>query len=200
MAVSSLDTPSRLKGIETYSNKEDNALSLSFGYTFPFEGNWNQTPITPLPPYSLWIHLPVWRELKLIEAVTVEPPVDFGYTFPFEGNWNSIVVGYLQFLFNALDTPSRLKGIETFNTFMPVDDSRNITLDTPSRLKGIETFGSSTPCCRMCSSTLDTPSRLKGIETFRSGFGQCSAFYFGYTFPFERNWNKKHRTFCTLCT
>ena len=38
-----------------------------------------------------------------------------------------------------------------------------MALDTPSRLKGIETFGAS-PHARLYQ-TLDTPSRLKGIET-----------------------------------
>ena len=59
------------------------------------------------------------------------------------------------------------------------------SLDTPSRLKGIETSGFGNVCNPF--NTLDTPSRLKGIETFpflpRRHSDQC----FGYTFPFEGN-------------
>ena len=60
-------------------------------------------------------------------------------------------------------------------------------LDTPSRLKGIETHGGheSKYVFRIA---LDTPSRLKGIET-HSGqlFDLLHASVFGYTFPFEGN-------------
>ena len=64
----------------------------------------------------------------------------------------------------SLDTPSRLKGIETHT--IKIFIRMQLALDTPSRLKGIETF---TPTFISSSvgfgSALDTPSRLKGIET-----------------------------------
>ena len=64
--ASALDTLSRLKGIET------NAVGIrililftTFGYAFPFEGNWN-----------------------LFSAFIAKCVRLFGYAFPFEGNWN----------------------------------------------------------------------------------------------------------------
>ena len=64
---------------------------VSSEYTFPFEGNWNFSP-NPL----------LWRS-QVSE-----------YTFPFEGNWNSINAWRCRpFSFFALNTLSRLKGIET---------------------------------------------------------------------------------------
>ena len=62
-------------------------------YTFPFEGNWN-TFISDSSSRSatniLWIHFPVWRELKLMtDKPHQSDSVRSEYTFPFEGNWNN---------------------------------------------------------------------------------------------------------------
>ena len=58
--IETLDTPSRLKGIETFVTHGHGELlkyplevriaSSTFGYAFPFEGNWNSAP--PCPPAS----------------------------------------------------------------------------------------------------------------------------------------------------
>ena len=114
-----LDTLSRLKGIETRrSVRRLLLLPRPFGYPFPFEGNWN---------FSLaWI-------IEIIKW-------PFGYPFPFEGNWNlRSAVDFRNSFVAALDTLSRLKGIET-----GIQDDENYvrnatSLDTLSRLKGIET-------------------------------------------------------------
>ena len=63
-----LDMLSRLKGIETNSATASRGLvDKSFGYAFPFEGNWN--------------------EIQMILLTKVNT-LHFGYAFPFEGNWN----------------------------------------------------------------------------------------------------------------
>ena len=64
-----------------------------------------------------------------------------------------------------LDTLSRLKGIETNNSFW-IEYLRifPVTLDTLSRLKGIETLPEQTHGS-VQAMPLDTLSRLKGIET-----------------------------------
>ena len=115
-----LDMPSRLKGIETRCNIlwSRSVHDLTFGYAFPFEGNWNSIPVLlccSTRTNILWICLPVWRELKHYDGVAtigfrlllwICLPVwrelkprkkrehgdshryHFGYAFPFEGNWN----------------------------------------------------------------------------------------------------------------
>ena len=85
----------------------------------------------------------------------------------------------------ALDTLSRLKGIETLNGVHLT--THLATLDTLSRLKGIETFLELFTKLAVCVS-LDTLSRLKGIETakaYQTIRDELSAF--GYAFPFEGN-------------
>ena len=112
-----LDMLSRLKGIETgpiftlylhlwielwicfpvWRELKHNDLSRakdvaedSFGYAFPFEGNWNSFSNSSRErAIKLWICFPVWRELKL-EMTSASPisEFNFGYAFPFEGNWN----------------------------------------------------------------------------------------------------------------
>ena len=88
----SLNTLSRLKGIETLCQRPLRYWIDSSEYTFPFEGNWNLCLSYLLKSFRLrlWIHFPVWRELKQIK-----------------------VTGFLQFYGNPLNTLSRLKGIET---------------------------------------------------------------------------------------
>ena len=68
----------------------------------------------------------------------------------------------------ALDTLSRLKGIETERQKATVEKAPP-SLDTLSRLKGIETNLSSGGNIAV-QNPLDTLSRLKGIETM----GACS--------------------------
>ena len=59
------------------------------------------------------------------------------------------------------ETPSRLKGIETYRRLLEGHHAR--CSETPSRLKGIETFFHRVITSNFSSS--ETPSRLKGIET-----------------------------------
>ena len=64
---------------------------------------------------------------------------------------------------HTLDTPSRLKGIETRLRAARIILCRS--LDTPSRLKGMETFFGMLTSSLLTPLGSDTPSRLKGIET-----------------------------------
>ena len=88
-----------------------------FGYTFPFEGNWNFSYLKLLTILTcLWLHLPVWRELKRLASMADRNTIIFGYTFPFEGNWNPRAAGLWERSAKiSLATPSRLKGIETYS-------------------------------------------------------------------------------------
>ena len=90
---------------------------------------------------------------------------------------------------------SRLKGIETQTTVFSESLPHFLPLDMVSRLKGIETnFSTSNFACAL---TLDMVSRLKGIETFHPQHKRSHAsLHFGYGFPFEGNWNKKHSPSC----
>ena len=136
---------------------------ILFEYTFPFEGNWNISEAVSTPTaILLWIHFPVWRELKhLASAATLVAPSNFEYTFPFEGNWNKSAAGLKEVPATALNTLSRLKGIETLVRF---------------------------PLHRVWL-TLNTLSRLKGIETLIFFRVEQDEKIFEYTFPFEGNWN-----------
>ena len=69
-----------------------------------------------------------------------------------------------------MDTPSRLKGMETFEVNAQALKSSLVTLDTPSRLKGMETQLDT--CVWSDPLALDTPSRLKGIETIWRTYSQ----------------------------
>ena len=84
----------------------------------------------------------------------------------------------------ALDTLSRLKGIETGSGATAGTTAR--PLDTLSRLKGIETRPKGLQ--KSVKRALDTLSRLKGIETPNPA-RECQANFciFGYAFPFEGN-------------
>ena len=89
----------------------------------------------------LWIHFPVWRELKLLFRVRnwqLSAPSE--YTFPFEGNGN-ILTTNLQF--------SEPSSEYTF----PFEGNGNLSLDLRHH---------------NFSATLNTLSRLKGIETYVS--------------------------------
>ena len=68
--LTALDMPSRLKGIETSFHHYHYRCRYSFGYAFPFEGNWN-------------------KEWLIIGCSVVN---FFGYAFPFEGNWNLLLI------------------------------------------------------------------------------------------------------------
>ena len=158
----SLATLSRLKGIETLTIINFIANLIYFGYTFPFEGNWNlYTNVASFFVSTLWLHFPVWRELKPLSIFdSFQSRQNFGYTFPFEGNWNS---------------------------FRASSVSNSFSLATLSRLKGIETNSQALYSCYELS--LATLSRLKGIETCTIRRWVLSYTSFGYTFPFEGNWN-----------
>ena len=51
--------------------------------------------------------------------------IHFGYTFPFEGNGNTSRVHVLGTIRTPLDTPSRLKGMETLAEY-PIADFLDI--------------------------------------------------------------------------
>ena len=166
-----LDMVSRLKGIETGTPYPVRHQHWSFGYGFPFEGNWNNTG-NPRRVFGtlLWIWFPVWRELKQIllwklhnrkllwiwfpvwrelkhRHYSITPPKacrDFGYGFPFEGNWNTMSPRWKLWDVIALDMVSRLKGIETAGFWVFVE-MRLQPLDMVSRLKGIETWSHALP-------------------------------------------------------
>ena len=61
-----LDTPSRLKGIETLWFRFHKLVIFDFGYAFPFEGNRN-----------------------FAASSNSSNALNFGYAFPFEGNGNT---------------------------------------------------------------------------------------------------------------
>ena len=183
---------------------------IDFGYTFPFEGNWNLASISPFISVSA---LDILSRLKGIETKSVRATLCkawktfFGYTFPFEGNWNNIsAMAFL--MFSSLDLLSRLKGIETISIrlesvprclwiYFPVwrelkplssetKESASETLDLLSRLKGIETL-SILKRLTQVGLWIYFPvwRELKRVLGLR---GQASP-RFGYTFPFEGNWN-----------
>ena len=166
-----LDMPSRLKGIETQYNRHavprlyflwiclpvwrelkpkyspfNRIVSLStFGYAFPFEGNWNYSSFTVLRISSTPLDMP--SRLKGIETC-----MEFG-------------CNRIRF-YTTLDMPSRLKGIETSAASCECSLTYR-ALDMPSRLKGIETSPNFSRILRH-DIALDMPSRLKGIETIVS--------------------------------
>ena len=122
---STLDILSRLKGIETcyLSFRLPFLIHLHFGYTFPFEGNWNKHFMLGLKVFHC--SLDILSRLKGIETVKVIR-VPTSRVMP-------------RASLETLDILSRLKGIETEygcsnGVFRPV------SLDILSRLKGIETL------------------------------------------------------------
>ena len=102
--------------------------------------------------------------------------------------WTTIIISRP---LDSCNTPSRLKGIETLS-FTRAQSATATPCNTPSRLKGIETLY---PCLdqgRQVLHPCNTPSRLKGIETWETFLrliSLCPSLQ--YTFPFEGNWNKK---------
>ena len=161
-----LDMLSRLKGIETFLCNPCVMFVFSFGYAFPFEGNWNSS-LCPLPISisPLWICFPVWRELKHTTPPFECNVIIFGYAFPFEGNWNSSYPGsgvrsLLLWLWICFPVWRELK---LRGNVCSVSHRVLLWICFPV-LKGIETI----------------------IITVLSKFGES----FGYAFPFEGNWNK----------
>ena len=74
--VWTLDTLSRLKGIETYLfGVIETSLTLyGFVSAFPFEGNWNYFSASSASCHVvifLWIRFPVWRELKHVVIIVI---------------------------------------------------------------------------------------------------------------------------------
>ena len=145
-----------------------------FGYTFPFEGNWNVGNTLCFVIYlsaNLWIHFPVWRELKqkLIKiSKSTCDCVNFGYTFPFEGNWNNGCIlesspgntpfGYtfpFEGNWNSASILSALSSLSSFGYTFPFEGNWNIVRKTILPI--------------LWKATLDTLSRLKGIETHTPG-------------------------------
>ena len=166
---------------------------FNFEYTFPFEGNWNsnqQMPRTRLLP--LWIHFPVWRELKRCLS----------------GDWDLFERA------RSLNTLSRLKGIETvgavrmlrvprpfFEYTFPLEGNRNllyarsVNAELPPVRKGFPVGRESklyTQFNQQLSLWLSPQglSRSKGIETiFSASFSNLCKTRSGRTFPFKRNRN-----------
>ena len=97
---------------------ECNIGGLTFGYAFPFEGNWNF--------------------LKISNFTKLEAEY-FGYAFPFEWNWNNLpgnwLISFGLWLWICFPVWRELKQKLEYNhhKFYP------LTLDMLSRLKGIET-------------------------------------------------------------
>ena len=111
-----------------------------FRNAFPFEGNRN-------------------RQLAYYHRSSLGA---FRNAFPFEGNRNLRVLSLFMIDPLGSETPSRLKGIETYLAgAIPI---LRCCSETPSRLKGIETM-TLTRFRRVLSESSETPSRLKGIET-----------------------------------
>ena len=216
-----LNTLSRLKGIETFSPMSSRSAQCASEYTFPFEGNWNdrvwvRAPALPAAR-TLWIHFPVWRELKqMLLLLKARRFLYSEYTFPFEGNWNCFFQGFWWFCFSLWIHFPVWRELKLFDCVRGYDSLGVITLNTLSRLKGIETilciaYGISNmflwihfPVWRelklklrlgklpeLSSPTLNTLSRLKGIETWWR-CAKCEHLGIDdseYTFPFEGNWN-----------
>ena len=128
------------------------------------------------PRKILWIHFPVWRELKRewrssirwISTLTSE------YTFPFEGNWNFKLRIIEHALFNVLVS---------------------LSLNTLSRLKGIETLVSELwiSWVSPCFLWIHFPVWRELKREWRSSIRWISTLTSEYTFPFEGNWNFKLR-------
>ena len=142
----SLDTLSRLKGIET---------------TWGSQSNWvvSRFPLDTLSRLKGIETFPCFSNINVDDQETK----DFGYAFPFEGNWNNrCYLVALKIRLDALDTLSRLKGIETILI----------------RLNGVATcircFGYAFPFEGNWNSSIMIATRESN---------------FGYAFPFEGNWN-----------
>ena len=166
-------TLSRLKGIETsFVGWGPTSVRVALLYTFPFEGNWNETSVlTSRLKESTCYTL---SRLKGIETGWLLINFKFRrlgllYTFPFEGNWNKNGKRTSEYVLRACYTLSRLKGIETLVFYLRVD-STNLYLAIhfpvwrelkPCRLGVAE--AEVVPACY-------TLSRLKGIETIRYQF------------------------------
>ena len=166
----------------------------------------------------LWIRFPVWRELKP-DCEIVISAVDcllFGYAFPFEGNWNCFFrFRFCFFWFRALDTLSRLKGIETrslkgiwpaqeaFGYAFPFEGNwnvENLCLSKPHWFG----FGYAFPfegnwnllflCQCQCQCQWLLWIRFPVWRELKLYILVCSEhyhpFFFGYAFPFEGNWNR----------
>ena len=219
-----LDTLSRLKGIETLHCFITSATTnRSFGYAFPFEGNWNLQPFAvqsffglPLDTLSrlkgietfvklwplldmrvqLWIRFPVWRELKLeICFSSCHCYCCLWIRFPV---WREL---------KPSTHPPRHTTVANFGYAFPFEGNWNssssrrrigclVSLDTLSRLKGIETFLYVWRTRVSATRTLDTLSRLKGIETNRWDDIQ-DAFALWIRFPVWRELKPSIRIFDT---
>ena len=218
--VHTLDMLSRLKGIETWRNRESFLIEVvlwicfpvwrelklcfefmvknrgtNFGYAFPFEGNWNVAPL----------------------GDRQEVAQTFGYAFPFEGNWNSRspIFGWSPFWYFGYAFP--FEGNWNLLSVMRPYQHYQQSLDMLSRLKGIETlwcshlnphcihFGYAFPFEGNWNDFSITDSFHAGLHVFGYGFpfegnwnlihsapGETLISSFGYAFPFEGNWNNSH--------
>ena len=128
---SPLNTLSRLKGIETCGVPLIiPAVGWSLNTLSRLKGIETKQLMKGVNIKTLWIHFPVWRELKLYLWCHTRQhlPNFFEYTFPFEGNWNVLPLTILLMPAVALNPLSRLKGIETHNN----SDFVNLMLNSES--------------------------------------------------------------------
>ena len=186
-----LDMVSRLKGIETPSPTTSCMWHLSsFGYGFPFEGNWNLA--------SLDASLASLDALDMVSRLK-----------GIETRFKTLLKGGIV----TLDMLSRLKGIETQLLFrlpgwihplwicFPVwRELKQKTPPLPTKINfwlwicfPVWRELKLTLTVMLVAFTLDMLSRLKGIETYRSLQVPWSLTFFGYGFPFEGNWNLQTR-------
>ena len=75
------------------------------------------------------------------------------------------VRGILGTIFGKKNVPRSSRRVLGYTEPRPDWVQNGVSLDTPSRLKGIETPCPSRSCAQTDMEPLDTPSRLKGIET-----------------------------------
>ena len=100
---------------------------------------------------------------------------------------------YVQFHIIPLDMVSRLKGIETNNSQLPIVPYYHFGYGFP--FEGNWNFCRYRIAAFFWFLTLDMVSRLKGIETILHSLeSSAESNDFGYGFPFEGNWNTYWQT------
>ena len=197
VTLPTLNTLSRLKGIETWSRialatvtpatKPLNTLSRLKGI--------ETISVRPKDVWviNLWIHFPVWRELKRSEVIWVfasvaAATVNLWIHFPVWRELKQLYETSLNFPPKTLNTLSRLKGIETAYRWAGWVQSRKKTLNTLSRLKGIET--SPTKSVELSGKSSEYTFPFEGNWNLYRNFATNNVVnHSEYTFPFEGNWN-----------
>ena len=162
-------------------------------YTFPFEGNWNEIPISKArePIAVLAIHFPVWRELKQSILNSNNKKLScLLYTFPFEGNWNVDKRGpsywpiplaihfpvWRELKLRRLYASDCSELVDLLYTF-PFEGNWNLHLRVFNSYNGQLLLAIHFPVWR----------ELK--QGYHSSCSYLSGSTLLYTFPFEGNWN-----------